>query len=56
MNATCKTLLDVNPDKLIITLQEDPVQITEIRDDIRKECEKFGPVKKVIVFDVRRMN
>ena len=28
------------------------MQITEIRDDLRKECEKFGPVKKVIVFDV----
>lgn len=31
--------------------EEDPVAITEIRDDLRTECEKFGVVKKVIVFD-----
>nr|CAB3254690.1 HIV Tat-specific factor 1 homolog [Phallusia mammillata] len=31
--------------------EEDPVLITDIRDDLRKECEKFGAVKKVIVFD-----
>lgn len=30
---------------------EDAVLITEIRDDLQKECGKFGPVKKVIVFD-----
>ncbi|XP_076820008.1 17S U2 SnRNP complex component HTATSF1-like [Clavelina lepadiformis] len=40
-----KNMFDTNE------FEEDPVQITEIRDDIRKECEKFGPVKKVIVFD-----
>ena len=38
--------------QIIFLFQEDPVQITEVRDDLRKECEKFGPVKKVIVFDV----
>ena len=26
--------------------------INEIRDDIREECEKFGVVKKVLLFDV----
>ncbi|XP_039260881.2 17S U2 SnRNP complex component HTATSF1-like [Styela clava] len=31
--------------------EEDAVLITEIRDDLRKECEKFGDVKKVLVFD-----
>ena len=33
-------------------LQKNPVLITDFRDDIKKECEKFGEVKKVIVFDV----
>ena len=28
--------------------------INEIRDDLREECEKFGVVKKVLLFDVRR--
>ena len=27
--------------------------INEIRDDLREECEKFGTVKKVLLFDVR---
>ena len=27
--------------------------INEIRDDLREECEKFGVVKKVLLFDVR---
>ncbi|XP_078492632.1 17S U2 SnRNP complex component HTATSF1 isoform X1 [Ciona intestinalis] len=31
--------------------EEDPVLITDVRDDLRVECEKFGQVKKVIVFD-----
>ena len=26
--------------------------INEIRDDLREECEKFGVVKKVLLFDV----
>ena len=26
--------------------------ITELRDDMKAECEKFGEVRKVIVFDV----
>ena len=30
---------------------EDACLITEIRDDIREECEKLGPVKKVLLFD-----
>lgn len=31
--------------------EEDATLITEIREDLRKECEKFGDVKKVLVFD-----
>uniref|UniRef100_H2Y5S5 RRM domain-containing protein n=1 Tax=Ciona savignyi TaxID=51511 RepID=H2Y5S5_CIOSA len=31
--------------------EEEPILITEIKEDLRRECEKFGPVKKVIVFD-----
>lgn len=31
--------------------EEDPLVLNEIRDDLRMECEKFGQVKKVIVFD-----
>lgn len=34
-------------------LQDNPVGIIEIRDEVRTECEKFGKVKKVMVFDVR---
>ena len=30
---------------------EDACMITEIRDDIKQECEKVGPVKKVLLFD-----
>lgn len=30
---------------------DNPLLITEIRDDLRRECEKFGDVKKVILFD-----
>lgn len=26
--------------------------LNEIREDLRTECEKFGQVKKVIIFDV----
>ena len=26
--------------------------ITDIRDDLRQECEKFGVVKKILIFDV----
>lgn len=36
--------------------QEDPMLINEIRDDLREECEKFGVVKKVLLFDVREYN
>ena len=32
--------------------QEDPTLITDIRSDLREECEKFGIVKKIMVFDV----
>lgn len=31
--------------------EKNPVLVTVIRDDIKKECEKFGEVRKVIVFD-----
>lgn len=26
--------------------------LNEIREDLRTECEKFGQVKKVLIFDV----
>lgn len=26
--------------------------INDIRDDLRQECEKFGVVKKILIFDV----
>lgn len=32
--------------------QEDPLVLNEYREDLRVECEKFGAVKKVILFDV----
>ena len=32
--------------------QDDPMAINEIRDDLRQECEKFGVVKKILIFDV----
>lgn len=31
--------------------EEDPLVLNEYRDDLRTECEKFGTVKKVILFD-----
>ncbi|XP_043565015.1 HIV Tat-specific factor 1 [Chiloscyllium plagiosum] len=31
--------------------EEDPLVLNEIRDDVRLECEKFGQVKKVLLFD-----
>ncbi|CAM4729996.1 unnamed protein product [Leuciscus chuanchicus] len=31
--------------------EEDPLVLNEYRDDLRTECEKFGIVKKVIIFD-----
>ena len=34
-------------------IQEDAMLINEIRDDLRDECQKFGEVKKVLLFDVR---
>ncbi|CAB1333140.1 unnamed protein product [Coregonus sp. 'balchen'] len=33
--------------------EEDPLVLNEYQDDLRTECEKFGQVKKVIVFDVK---
>lgn len=33
-------------------LQEDPTVLNDIRDDLRQECEKFGTVKKILIFDV----
>ncbi|TRY99279.1 hypothetical protein DNTS_022828 [Danionella cerebrum] len=32
-------------------LWEDPLELNEYREDLRTECEKFGQVKKVIIFD-----
>lgn len=32
--------------------QADPTLITDIRDDLKQECEKFGPTKKFMIFDV----
>ncbi|XP_070838995.1 17S U2 SnRNP complex component HTATSF1 [Chaetodon trifascialis] len=31
--------------------EEDPLVLNEYREDLRTECEKFGDVKKVILFD-----
>ncbi|CAI5779331.1 HIV Tat-specific factor 1 [Podarcis lilfordi] len=31
--------------------EEEPLVLNEIREDLRTECEKFGQVKKVILFD-----
>uniref|UniRef100_A0A8D0HH69 17S U2 SnRNP complex component HTATSF1 n=1 Tax=Sphenodon punctatus TaxID=8508 RepID=A0A8D0HH69_SPHPU len=31
--------------------EEDPLVLNEIREDIRTECEKFGQVKKLLIFD-----
>ena len=36
------------------SLQKNPILITELRDDMKAECEKYGEVRKVIVFDVSR--
>lgn len=36
----------------VLALQEDPLVLNEIREDLRTECEKFGQVKKVLIFDV----
>jgi len=33
-------------------LQKNPALITDLRNDMKAECEKFGEVRKVIVFDV----
>ncbi|TNN66460.1 HIV Tat-specific factor 1 [Liparis tanakae] len=31
--------------------EEDPLELNEYREDLRSECDKFGGVKKVILFD-----
>ncbi|KAM9326147.1 17S U2 SnRNP complex component HTATSF1 [Gastrophryne carolinensis] len=31
--------------------EEDPLVLNEIREDLRSECEKFGQVKKILIFD-----
>ena len=31
--------------------EADPTLITDIRDDLKQECEKFGPIKKIMIFD-----
>lgn len=32
-------------------LQEDPAAILDIKEDIREECSKMGPVTNVVLFD-----
>ena len=32
--------------------KEDPTVLNDIRDDLRQECEKFGTVKKIMIYDV----
>lgn len=32
-------------------LEEDPAALLDIKDDIREECEKLGPVTNVVLFD-----
>ncbi|KAL1877083.1 hypothetical protein VTK73DRAFT_8891 [Phialemonium thermophilum] len=32
-------------------LEEDPASLLEIKEDIREECEKLGPVTNVVLFD-----
>lgn len=46
----CKTVI------WVCLFQEDPLVLNEYREDLRSECEKFGEVKKVILFDVSLMN
>ncbi|XP_056397323.1 HIV Tat-specific factor 1 [Hyla sarda] len=31
--------------------EEDPLVLNEIREDLRSECEKFGQVKKILIYD-----
>lgn len=33
-------------------LEEDPTAILDIKEDIREECEKLGPVTNVVLFDL----
>ena len=33
-------------------LEEDPAALLDIKDDIREECEKLGPVTNVVLFDL----
>ncbi|XP_078374970.1 17S U2 SnRNP complex component HTATSF1-like isoform X2 [Oculina patagonica] len=35
----------------IAEFEKNPILITDLRDDMKAECEKFGEVRKVIVFD-----
>lgn len=51
----CVCLRLVHFDDVVVSAifpQEDPLVLNEYRDDLRSECEKFGEVKKVIIFDV----
>ena len=34
-----------------LCLQEDPAAILDIKEDIREECAKMGPVTNVVLFD-----
>ena len=34
-----------------IHLQEDPAAMLDIKEDIREECSKMGPVTNVVLFD-----
>ena len=40
---------------VIYQLKEDPTVLNDIRDDLRQECEKFGTVKKIMIFDVCKL-
>ena len=35
-----------------LSRKEDPTVLNDIRDDLRQECEKFGTVKKIMIYDV----
>lgn len=37
---------------IILLLQDDPLVLNEIREDLRVECSKFGQIKKLLLFDV----
>ena len=48
MDLSCSLIMSLYK----FSLQKNPVMITDLRNDMKAECEKFGEVRKVIVFDV----